>query len=471
MTKTESDSEGASGATTWMRWGQGSVVGGLRVLLLSLNWTRTKDPRTPLATAYLCSWLSVQRDLWPKIRVGFLDKDVKTPVSEVARDVTADDPGVLGIGVYVWNNLAVGTLVRDLRSKGFRGKIVLGGPEISYATDDLPSEFVGADYFVKGEGEVAFEEILRATEEGRVACGPGIFTANSASFEGQAHLPKGVEPVQPQSVPELLPLIVKNGFGRIEFQRGCIYGCTFCAFPFKDRAFQKTGLGSITTDLRNLRSSGVRELAILDPVFFVDKSRALDILRALEQELPRVRLEIQSRLEHLDVVLIEQLAKMNVLLECGVQSLDPVVERAIKRAGDPRTIEESLQRLHQRGIAFETHLIFGLPFQTLESLLSDIDYLLRFQPKRLRLFPLLDHRGTELSAQTRTTFKGRLTFADTFPRQVVETEWMSREEISALVLLHEILEESPDPWKDFSTTKAPFAQALAAVHSAFKRGA
>ena len=427
----------------WPSGGSASLHERLKVLLLSLNWWREKDPRTPLGTAYLYSWLS-RTDLWPMVKVGFLDATVADPVTRVVQRIKAADPSILGIGVYVWNNPVVRQVLSSLRVEGYRGKIVLGGPEISYATEDLPAEFPDADYFVKGEGETAFEEVLRANLGGRKAEGPGVFTPRYSPIAGQAHLPKGVEPVQPQSLPELLPLIVKDGFGRIELQRGCLFACSFCAFPFKDRVFTEFGMGTLREDLRQLRLAGVRQLAVLDPILFLHKERAMTMLRALAEELPGTRFEIQSRPEHLDAALIDQLARMDVLLECGIQSLDPIVERAIRRAGDPGTIDASLRLLQERGVDFEAHLTFGLPFQTVGSLFQDVDYLLGFHPRRLRLFPLLDHRGTTLSRETQTVYHGRMTFSNSFPRQVEETEWMPRNAIASLKRLHHELEVGTD---------------------------
>lgn len=428
----------------WPVLPQGDDRDSPRVILLSLNWWRSKDPRTPLGSAYLYAWLVTRPDLRNQVRVGFIDHPVSVPVDRVVDDLLVARPNVLGIGVYVWNNLAVRAVLRRLRERGFAGVVVLGGPEISYGSAELTTEFPGADYFVKGEGEVAFEEIVRASLGRREAAGPGIFSPRSPSFEGQAHMPPGTDPVQPQSIPELIPLIVKDGFGRVEFQRGCIYACSFCAFPFKDRVFRQLQLSTLRADLARLRKARVRELAILDPIFFVDKYRAMTILQALDEELPGTRFEIQSRLEQMDSATIDQVSKMNVLLECGVQSLDPAVQRAIKRGGDPRVIEANLGHLRDLNADFETHLIFGLPFQTLDSLLRDVSYLLKFRPRRLRLFPLLDHRGTDLSLQAQTIYRDRLRFSDTFPRQIEATEWMARDVIIDLKRLHILLEECED---------------------------
>jgi radical SAM superfamily enzyme YgiQ (UPF0313 family) len=395
--------------------------------------------------AYLYAWLVSHLTDETNVRVGFIDHYVTEDTALAVKDVLEAAPAILGIGVYVWNCEAVREVTRLLRVHGFMGKIVLGGAEISYRGKELLAEYPFADYFVKGEGEAAFEEIARSFLEEREPHGPGIFFRTSQNFEGQAHLPDGLAPVQPQSLPELIPLITKNGFARIQFQRGCPFRCTFCAFPFKDRVFRELELTTLREDLSNLREAGIQTLAVLDPIFFYDKERALRILDALQVELPETRFELQSRLEHLSEEIVQKLSSMKVIVECGVQTLDPTVQRAIKRGGNPKKIEENLRLLHEHGVRFETHLIIGLPFQTLESFLRDLGFLLGFHPERVRAFPLLDHKGTELSMEAQSKYQGRMSFSASFPRQVVSTEWIKADEIETLRKLHAFLEETPYP--------------------------
>lgn len=425
----------------WPRSGLETDSTHRRVLFLSLNWTRPKDPRTPLGVAYLYSWLKGRGLIGSGLKVGFADYTVSDDLDEVTREVTEAKPDILGIGVYVWNNIAVRHVLSLIRGAGYTGLVVLGGPEISYAECPLSDEFPEADVFVKGEGEAAFEEVVRSLLESRSPVGPGILLRDSRPSDSQAHLPRGQEPPQPQSMAELVPLLVRDGFSRIQFQRGCIYACTFCAFPFKDRVFRNLESATIRQDLRNISSAGLRSLAVLDPIFFQDRSRALRILEIIDEELPGVRIEIQSRLEHLDALLIAQLSRMDIILECGVQTLDRNVQRAIKRGGDLGIIQDNLRRLSDARVKFEVHLIFGLPFQSTESLCIDARFLLGYRPYRLRLFPLLDHRGTELSKECRTKYHHSMTFSEAFPREVLSTEWMPEAQVAQLKQIHVELEE------------------------------
>ena len=75
-------------------------------------------------------------------------------------------------------------MITGLRALGYSGKIVLDGPEISYGDDGFEEEFSEADYFVKGDGEKAFAQVIK--DEARVSdeFPLGIFTHSDMSFAG-----------------------------------------------------------------------------------------------------------------------------------------------------------------------------------------------------------------------------------------------------------------------------------------------
>ncbi len=79
------------------------------------------------------------------------------------------------------------------------------------------------------------------------------------------------------------------------------------------------------------------------------------------------------------------MASLNITLECGMQTLDPEVQGIVKRRNNHNRIHQNIDLLKSSGIEFETHLIFGLPGQTVESLLRDYLFLYKYCPT-LRLF-------------------------------------------------------------------------------------
>jgi len=70
-------------------------------------------------------------------------------------------PDLLALGVYVWNESHVQEIIKTVRNRGFKGSIVLGGPQISYVgKGDLVGLYPRADYFIRGYAEDSFKKLL-----------------------------------------------------------------------------------------------------------------------------------------------------------------------------------------------------------------------------------------------------------------------------------------------------------------------
>lgn len=99
-----------------------------------------------------------------------------------------------------------------------------------------------------------------------------------------------------------------------------------------------------------------------------------------------VALEIDPR--HCEPELVAAAAELGVTrVSLGVQDFDPSVQRAINRMQSFATTSASIDRLRAGGIKrFNVDLVYGLPCQTLESLVSTIDCALQLAPDRFAVF-------------------------------------------------------------------------------------
>ncbi len=104
--------------------------------------------------------------------------------------------------------------------------------------------------------------------------------------------------------------------------------------------------------------------------------------------------------------LIETLARYPLgTVELGVPSLDPDVLRACARDDDPAAILRTIAALRDAGFHLGVQLMSGLPGQSGESALRDVDAIADLMPPdaawHLRVYPCLVLAGTELEAQYR----------------------------------------------------------------------
>ena len=110
---------------------------------------------------------------------------------DIAADLIAREPTIIGLGVYIWNTRLTLDVVQLLRALAPQVTVVLGGPEVSHEpSDPLAWQPIvqQAHYTVRGEGEVAFralcEAILAGTPPiGRMIDGVAVFFCWRASSD------------------------------------------------------------------------------------------------------------------------------------------------------------------------------------------------------------------------------------------------------------------------------------------------
>src|SRR5687767_654947 len=86
-------------------------------------------------------------------RAEILEFDIAQRPVDVLEAILARSPRIVGIGVYIWNIEQATQLVADLKRVRPEVTVIVGGPEVSYETDE--QEIVRhADYVVTGEADL-----------------------------------------------------------------------------------------------------------------------------------------------------------------------------------------------------------------------------------------------------------------------------------------------------------------------------
>ncbi len=104
--------------------------------------------------------------------------------------------------------------------------------------------------------------------------------------------------------------------------------------------------------------------------------------------LPDAELAIESDPRTLTDAMIGRLGELGFnRASFGVQEFDPEVQKAINRIQPPEMVERTVTRLRAAGIErINFDLIYGLPHQTTEKLLTTIDRAATMRPDRIALF-------------------------------------------------------------------------------------
>src|SRR3954471_4363516 len=91
-------------------------------------------------------------------RAVILEFDINQRPTDILEQILAQNPKIVGLGVYIWNAAQTTLVAADLKRLRPDIALILGGPEISYETDE--QEIARhADYVITGEADLAFAEL------------------------------------------------------------------------------------------------------------------------------------------------------------------------------------------------------------------------------------------------------------------------------------------------------------------------
>ncbi|MDW7711032.1 MAG: radical SAM protein [Deferrisomatales bacterium] len=289
-------------------------------------------------------------------------------LGEAARGLLEGDPEIIGVSVtYLSQALPAFALAGDLRRRGYRGRLILGGGLVtSWAGRVSPPArlFEAWDGLVVGPGESALEHLScgrpPADTPGLLAPGLGAWNPGSAAPRAVCFRPdaEGLPWGRYLAPGPILPAAAS---------RGCYWRrCAFCPEAAQDRqAFRPAPADSLADAILRARDSvGVHR------VHLTDDAVPPAILRGLARRLrgEGVRWYGFARLERqlLDPAFAGELAEGGcALLQLGVETAS---QRLLDRMGKGTRAAEAgvaVRNLSDAGIRTYVYLLFGLPTETM----------------------------------------------------------------------------------------------------------
>lgn len=370
------------------------------LVLIAMPWTSKHDDFAPLGHESLISSLkqdsrlNVEEIIQPVCDGEFLAEDLSKQVMSLAYGIPSENIDV-GVGVYVWNDKQVKELLRSLRAKNFKGRIILGGPQITYAGVGLEQIYPEADIFIRGYAEKALCQVTQSNGCPHIR---GVHYADDDDLCLQAET--NLESIPSPWIDKCTQLS-KNSSIRWETQRGCPFRCSFCQHRQPDARIPIAVIEvtRINSEIALFCESKIRRVSILDPVFNMNPNHALQILKKFSLHNFRGEISLQCRAEMVDEKFLDAVQKLNVTLEFGLQSIHKGEYLAAGRPNNMKKVEQVLRDVQIRKIKNEVSLIYGLPEQTLESFQTSVDWCLRMNIPVIKAYPLLLLRGTELERQ------------------------------------------------------------------------
>lgn len=371
----------------------------------------------------------------PEIPWVVKEGTINQPMEQLVGKIVKETPDIVGFSVYIWNKEITLQAVQVLKQQNKNCIVVLGGPEVSYNAKEILEQYPEVDYILSGEGEESLPAFCKAYYEGR---NPAKENIAGLCTREQPQTPPAILQMEPPNpyLPEYF-FALKGRIAYIETTRGCPYRCAFC-LSGRCGPVRCFDLKNSLEKIEKLANSGAKTVKFVDRTFNANPARATAIWSWILQEygksLPTgvcFHFEIAGDIlkeEHFTI--LEKFPVGAVQLEIGLQSFHEPTLQAIHRKTNCEKLKNNIRRLmDMKNIHIHIDLIAGLPLETLEIFSHSFDTAFSLRPQMLQLGFLKLLHGADMREK-----KGEYPchFDTTPPYQVIDTPWISKEELEKI---------------------------------------
>jgi len=367
-----------------------------RVLLVNAR----SEPEQPDPHRLLGIPLGVLTLAQELIEEGFdptiIDQSVQIDLRDRMRAMP--QPAMVGISCDGGEQIIGGREIADAVRKVWPGvPVVWGGwgPTLQPSIYEHPSAARWIDIFVRGKGNVAIRQIMRAFEAERSLDGIDGLTwrDEDGGIHSNPDSPKVVASTRaalPYDLIDWNVYMTRVGIANYISASGCPHRCEFCSIPVSLPTFDPTDNEIVIEHLRDLHSRGIKYIVFFDDNFFTSKKRVFDLARRMIESGMNLQWHSNGRVDHLSHVTAEEFQYLRDsgcnYLNVGLETGDQAIADGIKKNIVVDDMYEVARHCERVGIGLTVNFIIGLPGETAESQINSFDVLeklYRIQPKML----------------------------------------------------------------------------------------
>lgn len=407
----------------------------MKILLTTLN---SKFIHSSLAIRYLKAVIEPIEE----ITVELKEYTINMHNEDILVDLYKGNYDLIVFSTYIWNYSQTEDLTRALKKVSPNTKILLGGPEVSYASDEEMKSNPNIDFIIFGEGENTFKEFIHAfmnnldyeNIKGLVYREKGKIFKNA-----ERPLIKNLDEI-PFPYEETLEGL-DHRIIYYESTRGCPFDCSYC-LSSTIKGVRYFSLDRVKKDMLFFLNKKVKQVKFVDRTFNVKKAHYFEIIKFLNNNdngITNFHFEITASL--LDQEVIDYLKNVRpglFQLEVGVQTTNSTSLKTINRGMDFSNIEKTLVEIVKLdNVHSHLDLIAGLPYEDFKSFLSSFDDVYSLKPNKLQLGFLKILKGSEMEKNQE---KYGLIYDALPPYQIYFNKFITFDEMIVLKGIEELLD-------------------------------
>ena len=408
----------------------------MKILLTTLN---SKFIHTNLAIRYLNQMVKDIED----IEVDIREYTINNELDFILKDIYKNDYDVILFSTYIWNVNDIVKLCDNIKKVKPNMKIALGGPEVSYDSEDSMKKYDFVDYILYGEGELVFRDFVKYLKgDIQIEDVDGIVYRNN----------KDIIKNKPMKLLENLDLIpspyeklnkeeYENRIVYYETSRGCPFNCQYCLSSTL-QGLRYFSIDRVKKDLKALIDARVSQIKFIDRTFNANKKFAMEIMKFLmenDNDYTTYHFEVTAHLLSDDMLEFLKDCKEGLFqFEIGVQTTNEKVLDAVGRRDDFGKLSYVVKKIASyRNIHQHLDLIAGLPYEDYKSFENSFNDVFNLGIEHLQLGFLKMIKGTGIRNRAD---EHEFRYKDYPPYEVLYNKYISYDQILKLKDIEEILE-------------------------------
>jgi len=411
----------------------------MKILLTALN---AKFIHSNLALRYLKKYCS---DISEHIEL--CEFTINNEKSFILKEIFEKKPDVVGFSCYIWNINMILDIAENLKKVLPECLIFLGGPEVSFESEEFLKSHSFIDLVIRGEGEKTFFDLSHAILENSPFNNIKGITYRK---DNEIFINPPQDDLNPAEIPFTYESFddVQNRIIYYESQRGCPYNCQFCLSSI-DGKVRFLPEERVINDLNYFINNKVKQVKFVDRSFNCNKKHCHTIWKHImdnDNGVTNFHMEVEAHtLTDEEISFLSAARKGLFQFEIGVQSTNENTLKAVCRNPDFETLKKKILKIKEAGnIHIHLDLIAGLPYEGYESFKKSFNDVYSLRPEQLQLGFLKLLKGSGLR---RDAEKYGIIYNSKAPYEVLFTKDMDFEHMLKLKNIEEMVETYYNSYK------------------------
>ncbi|HVZ80977.1 MAG TPA: radical SAM protein [bacterium] len=195
--------------------------------------------------------------------------------------------------------------------------------------------------------------------------------------------------------------VINEPYTLIITSRGCPYSCIYCtAHQYYGKKLRLRSAENVVDEMQEcLEKHHIRNFTMWSDTFNQSKKFVMEVCAEIKKRgmHEKIKWMANSRVDHVDREVLKEMRSSGCIgVSYGVESgVDDILEK-MKKGADAEQARVAVKLTKEAGIEVLTHIIFGLPGETMETIDQTIRYVKEMDPDYAQFYCAIPFPKTEL---------------------------------------------------------------------------